>query len=288
MLRSILQYVTSADSKYPPGLLSIGPHDGVPQTTPSSNETSLVNFDVESALSHCGKYKQPNMTDQVAARVANMKVDRILVGTIDKWLKGASAPRLWLYGRAASTVSATIFSTAFKRNRHIVAYSCRHIKDGIPMDLEKRMIGLTYSFLFQMLQQVSEQASILLPAAAVDVNNLDGTIGSVGIAIDLIKHILDTIHDFVFIIDGFQYLAIDPSNTPSVQVQEHICSILGIFEMDIGREDIEMGPRVLLTSAGNVPFIYKKDTKYLTRLFVDDHKDKGQFTLAYEMLGVQW
>lgn len=139
-----------------------------------------------------------------------------------------------------------------------------------------------------MLQQVSEQASILLPAAAVDVNKLDGTIGSVGIAIDLIRHILDTIHDFVFIIDGFQYLAIDPSNTPSVQVQEHICSILGIFEMDIGREDIEMGPRVLLTSAGNVPFIYKKDTKYLTRLFVDDHKDKGQFTLAYEMLGVQW
>lgn len=319
--RLVLQRLTAADSNYPPGLLSIGPHDGVPSTTDpldksspthidvkslispthsdissipaptQSNISSILSpthFDIGSVLLRCGKYKQPNMSDQVAARVNNMKFDRVLVRTIDNWLKGESAPRLWLYGRAASTVSATIFSTAFKRNRHIVAYSCRFESDGKLMDLEKRMIGLAYSALFQMLQQVSEQTGILLPTPTVDVDKLDGTIDSVTIAIVLIKHILETIHDFVFIIDGFQYLAVDPSNAPSVKVQECVSSILDMFERDIVREYVGMGPRLLLTTAGNVPLIHKKDTKYLTRLFVDDHKDRGQFTLAHEMLGVEW
>jgi hypothetical protein len=253
---------------------------------PPKSGSALTNPEVASALLLVEPYIQPTMTDDFAADASRMKVDGLLIRKLGIWLSSdqssSSSSRLWLFGPRATTLSAIVFDAARKRHRAAVAYPCRHVdRAGNEMTEEKILVGLVYSFIYQLLQQLPKKSESNLDVwvSGKDLEGLDGSFDSVGQAIGLIESLLKNVQKCVCIVDGFQYLG----HTQDEMVREHLESLLEMFQ---GKGDAN--GRLLLTSSGPTQFLANLDENLLDRLDVSKYVDSGRFILSMELMGVEW
>jgi hypothetical protein len=149
------------------------------------------------------------------------------------------------------------------------------------MTEEKILVGLVYSFIYQLLQQLPKKSESNLDVwvSGKDLEGLDGSFDSVGQAIDLIESLLENVQKCVCIIDGFQYLG----HTQDEMVSGHLLSLLEMFQ---GKGDAN--GRLLLTSSGPTQFLANLEESLLDRLNVSKYVDSGRFILSVELMGVEW
>lgn len=134
-----------------------------------------------------------------------------------------------------------------------------------------------------MLQQISNEVSGPLPASTADFESLDDTIEAMAVAIDIIQHILKSVPDFAFIIDGFQFL----DDSGSTKVQTLVDSFLELFDGNAAAADVGMSPRLLFAASGNTPPLMGRDSGYMIHFPLDPYTDKGPAMLANELIGIE-
>lgn len=284
---ALLGHMWSLQQKSSSNLLTLGPDAGV-QVSHVPLPKAGSGPDAASALLLVEPYIQPTMTDDFAASASRMKVDGLVIRKLRTWLSNSDDPaplsssRLWLFGPKSTTLSAIVFDTARKRRRAAVAYPCRHVdRAGNEVTEEMSLVGLVYSFIYQLLQQLPKESESTLDGwtGGKDLAGLDGTFDSVGQAIGLIESLLKIVPKCVCVVDGFQHLG----HTQDVFVREQLDSLLNVFEGQGSASG-----KLLLTSSGPTQFLADFEEGLLDRLNVSKYADTGRFVLSVELMGVEW
>lgn len=298
---TLIEYLVTMSETRQGTRISVGPADGVPDDiasidcTPTPDEYVPM-LNVHSALLHLKSYTQPPMNAAIAAKAKKMKADTMFVKTVQSWLNGDAAPRLWLSGKNYKTISAIIFDVALKRNRHVIAHFCRHYqRDGSFVSHEDRFISLVYSLLFQLLIQLPNGINIPASIKGLSFNTIDGDIKTIELAVSYVRELILFFPQCVIIIDGLQCLV--DNDSPPV-VLKHIEALFSLAGMSAtGKERGEegvvenqiMGPRLLLGTDGNSSWMMKTVASgYMEALDITHHTNKGPINFAREMLSIEW
>jgi hypothetical protein len=225
-------------------------------------------------------FVQPNLLVHFATQISRMKVEGIVVRKLRAWLSDEpeSLSRLWFYGLKSSTVSAILFNTAKKRRRPVVAYPCRLINyEGRRITEEELLVGLVYSFIYQLLQQLRPEPALTAWTSSEKCDRLDGTFLTLSDAVILIKSLVMIMPKGVYIIDGLQYLG----HTENAKIREILSSLVEVFQGQ-GKNS----GRLFVTSSGPNDFLAGFDDNFLGRFNISKHVDSGTFVLSKELLGV--
>ncbi|KAH6693383.1 hypothetical protein DL95DRAFT_448687 [Leptodontidium sp. 2 PMI_412] len=260
-------------------LLKFGPDAGVGTISEVKAEETdeVVQSHISDAILLVQPHIQESMTEEFAGKASRMNVDGPVIRKLKTWLSEPSLSRLWLFGPKSTTLSAIVFDTARKRHRPIAAYPCRHINHAGSQNTEEDiLVGLVYSFIYQLLQQ-------LLPGTILDgwtrkekFAVLNGTLDSVSECILFIRVLLRAIPGCTCIIDGFHNLG----HSEDLKIKSSLDDLLAVFEEGVGR--------LLLTSSGPNPLLAGCDKGHLDRLDISKWVDAGRFVLSAELMSVTW
>jgi hypothetical protein len=279
-LYRLLTHIWELQKKSGENLLALGPDAGVSKdsSAESGEPYKLTQPHIAEAILLVQPHIQGTMTKDFAAKANKMKVEGSVIRKLRTWLSDPGLSRLWLFGSKSTTLSAIVFDTARKRNRPVVAYPCRHISHAGCQNTEEDIsVGLVYSFIYQLLQQLPSDTVLDGWTRKEKFSVLDGTFDSVSDGIVLIKVLLKAVPDCCCIIDGFQNLghSLDP------RIKILLADLLALFqEGRIGW--------LLLTSSGPSPLLASFDKSALDRLDISKLVDSGRFILAMELMSLPW
>lgn len=249
-------------------LVQIGPHEGIAVDDARQKLYSLNSIEFSTMKSGVSQY------------ACSLKVTSIMKDRISSLLSFASPPRLWLSGKSATTISATLFKILSEKGRRVLAFAGRHVdRQGDILSQERRLIQMVYSMIFQILQQLQDEESLLLVDVGGSFRELDATIQTLPLGLKILKYLLDVHPHCIVIVDGWDFL--DKSNN-TVQVNEFLRTFLDMFEQDLA-DGVEMdiyGNRLLLTTVGVSPTLSSLEKDYLGFLDVRNHTGKGPYKLS--------
>lgn len=153
----LLTHIWELQKKSGENLLALGPDAGASKDSSRESEESneLTQSHIAEAILLVQPFIQGTMTEDFVAKVNKMKVEGSVIRKLRIWLSDPNLSRLWVFGPKSTILSAVVFDTARKRNRPVVAYPYRHISHaGCQNTEEDILVGLVYSFIYQLLQQL--------------------------------------------------------------------------------------------------------------------------------------
>jgi len=202
----------------------------------------------------------------------------VLRNKLESWLPG---------GKAASTVSAIVYTVGIERNRPVIAVACRHVYgDGVQISAEERLCRMVYSVLFQLLYQIGDNTVLLLDTGD-SFGNFNASIASMLMALKMIRNLLSLIPRCVVIVDGWHFIT-EWSDDNKFIIEECLRDFMALFgDLSGGSRDFE-GGRLLLTTPGSLTVLRDIGTEIVDNLSVTQHIDKGQNRLSILLEGIEW
>ncbi|KAI1504846.1 hypothetical protein F5X99DRAFT_370065 [Biscogniauxia marginata] len=239
-----------------------------------------------SAMSHLKDITRDFMSASLRTRVKNLRVDHQLRRKLVEWFSGKTSSLLWLYGDQASTISATIYTTALDRRRPVVAFAGQHIAAGQYLTGQDRLFKMVYSLLFQLLQQFDESLAFVITEVDKPFTELRLSTESMPLAMKYLGYFLSILPDCICIVDGWNFI----SNDADPIVRDCLKTFLDLFQkLGTATGDDDGGVRLLLTSPGNSQMLRDLGKQAVDSFDLRNHVDTNSgLRLHTVLLGMEW
>ncbi|UPK97353.1 hypothetical protein LCI18_008288 [Fusarium solani-melongenae] len=258
-------------------LLHAGPELGVP---PAAERGPTV----ESALSHLTSIAPEMMNAGVRTKAMNLKADHHVKNVFTSWYKGTIPARLWLNGDQAGTVSAIAYMAARDQRRPTIAFSGRHAAGGRLLTDEEKLYRMTYSLLFQLLQQLEDIPTLAVTVVDRPFTDLQLSMESMPLALQYMRYFLSLLPECIVVVDGWHFISQDIGE----HVKQTLKTFLDLFEKpEDNARDEYWCIRLLLTSPGNSPMLRELGQTYVHNFNLRGRLNTGA-KLYTILLGMDW